>query len=136
MDNKKYTSLPSSMRKQQGMTMWSLVLSLGIAVFFAYILLKLVPVYTENRSVKGAMSRAFEQDENIRSLNRNVYIKAVQRQLFLDEAHRGIKFDKLIKFNRDKNGFVATLKYAKVVPLFFNISLKVDFDEKATKSVQ
>ena len=136
MDNKKYTSLSSSIKKQQGMTMWSLVLSLGIFVFFAYIILLLFPVYTENRSVKNAMNIGFDRSENLRSLNRNKYIELVQRQLFLDEAHRGIQFDKLMKFNRDKKGYIVTLKYAKVVPLFFNISLKVDFDEKVTRSIQ
>ena len=134
MNNKKHLSLLPSLKKQQGMSMWSLLVTVGVVIFFAYITLQLVPVYTQNETVKSAMTVGFDRAENIRTLNRNQYINTVQKQLFLDEAHRDIPFKDLIKFKRNKKGYIATLKYERVVPLFFNISLKVDFDQKVEKS--
>lgn len=82
------------------------------------------------------MSVAFERAENVRTLNRNKYVDLVQKQLFLDEAHRDIPFKQLIKFKRDKKNVTAQLSYAKTVPLFLNISLKVDFDESVVKEIR
>ena len=42
-------------RKQEGWTMLGLVLVIAVVMFFAYIVMKLVPVYLDNEEVKHAM---------------------------------------------------------------------------------
>lgn len=135
MKNKKQTPLPSAINKQQGWTMWSLMISIALVIFFAYILMQLVPVFSQNRSVNNAMNIAFDRADNVRTLNRKKYIDLVQKQLYLDDAHRDIPFQKLIKLSRDKRNMTANLTYSQIVPLFLNISLKVDFEEVVTRSL-
>ena len=120
--------------KQQGWTMWSLLFGIGITIFFAFIIMKLVPVYNQNNNVKNALVIAFDNADNVRSLKKNQYLALLQRQLFINEAHRDINFKELVQFTRSKTEVRADLKYSKVVPLFLNISLKVDFDESAARS--
>ena len=126
----------SSLNKQQGWTMWGLIVALGLVIFFVYIGMKLVPIYNQNMSVKNAMETAFTRVESLRTLKKAKYVSFVQRQLYLDEAHRDIAFQDLIDFRRDKRNIVVTLDYSQVVPLFFNISLKVDFNESITEPIR
>lgn len=117
-------------QKQGGWTMWTLLVSLGLLVFFGYIIMKLVPAYSENASIKNAMEIAFENSGNPRTMNKNTYIRAFRKQLYVDLVDdRFLDFKNDVSFKRNKNGVTVGVDYEKVLPLFYNINLMLDFSE-------
>ena len=124
----------ATQQKQAGMTMWGIIFLLSMLVFFGYIIMQLVPVYSENSNVKNAMEVAFDNSGNVRTVSKSSYLKAVQRQLYLDGAHKSVDFKKDLNFKRDKKGVTASIAYERIVPLFHNINLMVDFDEAVTRN--
>lgn len=125
---------PFNGSRQQGWTIWSLLFSIAVVMFFAYVGMKLVPVYSSNNNIKNAMEVAFENSGSVRSLQRSEYINKLNRQLYLDGTHKLIDFKKELTFTKAKNNVTARVDYFREVPLFFNISLKVDFINEVTKT--
>ncbi|MGH1542413.1 MAG: DUF4845 domain-containing protein [Arenicella sp.] len=120
-----------NMHRQQGWSFWSLSISLMVVVFFCYIGMLLVPVYSTNKNIENAMSIAFDRAGQVRTLSRKKYLDLLARQLYLDGSYEINPKD--LVYKKDKRGVSAQLKYDRVVPVVMNISLKVDFDIKAEK---
>jgi hypothetical protein len=54
-------------RKQEGLTLIGFGLALILAVFFAYVAMRLIPLYLEYHAVVGAMDRLQEDPRKISS---------------------------------------------------------------------
>jgi len=132
---KKRNELNSMKRidKQEGWTMWGLIFSLMLVVFFGYIIMQLVPVYTENSNIKRAMDVALDNSGTAQSLSKSNYTRALRKQLYIDGNHNSIDYKDDIMFKRKSGVVKIDLDYERIVPLFFNISLKLDFRNTVSK---
>lgn len=118
---------PQNFGKQQGWTFWSLAFVLGVIVFFAFIGMQLVPVFSANENVRNAMARSLE-DANLRTITRGKVLRKISDQLYLDGSHELLDYKKDIKMSRSRDSFTLIADYAREIPLFFNLSLKAKFD--------
>jgi len=116
-----------SIKRQQGWTMWSLMFTMGVILLFAYIGMQLVPVYTTNGSVTSAMNQTVDELDLYKATRRNVIIK-MNSQLYIDGNDGLLDYKNDLKVKRSKTNFILSTKYDREIPLFFNISMLVKFD--------
>ena len=74
-----------NIKSQAGWTIWSLIFVLGTVGFFAYVGMKLVPMYNENQNIVNAMQRSIDSTD-LRRVTRTQIIKSMEKQLYLDGA--------------------------------------------------
>jgi len=127
---KKFTSIG----RQKGWTMWSLMFVGGVIVFFVYIGFQLVPVYSGNANVKNAMQAAIER-VSPSSVSRNEVIKIMRAQLNLDGAKKSLNYKKDITVKRTKRQLIIATNYERRVELFYNLSLVATFNNEVTRDL-
>ena len=115
-----------NMDKQGGWTFWSLSLTLGTIMFFAYCIIQLVPIYSANGNVVNAMELSVA-DRDLRSVTRQQVVRKIDDQLYLDGSHELIDYKEDLAISRNKEKFVLQANYERKIPLFFNIKILVDF---------
>ena len=118
---------PQNFRKQQGWTFWSLAFTLSVIVFFAFVGMQLVPVYSANENIRNAMKRSVD-DVDLRTITRRKVIRKIDDQLYLDGTSGLLDYKNDIKMSRNRNSFTLIADYAREIPLFFNLSIKAKFD--------
>lgn len=113
--------------RQRGMTMWGTAFVVFVAVFFLFLLFKLLPVYVEDFKIRTALDGLASEPgaagrthaELVDRLNRRFVVDSVDevdaRQLRV--GARG----------RQK---VLAMRYEVVVPLAYNISALIEFDHE------
>jgi Tfp pilus assembly major pilin PilA len=115
-------------RNSRGITLIGFLIMLCVAGFFAYIVMKLVPVYVEYFGVVKAM----EQVKNEPG--------AAQRSVEEIRRELNVKFDlqyvdehdippQAIQVKREATGPVLRIAYEKRVPFMYNIDLVASFDK-------
>lgn len=116
-----------SIKSQKGWTFWSLLFTLGVILFVAYIAMQLVPVYTNNSSVTSAMNQTLDEVDLYKATRRGIIIK-MRDQLYVDGNDDLLNYKTDLKVKRSKTDFVLSTTYDREIPLFFNISMLVKFD--------
>ena len=113
-------------KSQGGWTIWSLIFVLGTIGFFAYVGMKLVPMYSENQNIVNAMERSVA-NADLRRVTRGSVIIAMEKQLYLDGADEIVDYKKAMTITRDTKSFKMVVDYERTVPLFANISILASF---------
>lgn len=113
--------------RQAGWTFWSMAFTMGVIMFFAYVGMQLVPVYSTNQNIKNAMIVAVEGSD-LRKVSRGQIIERMNRQLYMDGSHEVLDYKNDLKVKRSRNRFTVEAVYEAKVPLFSNISVTVDFN--------
>jgi len=114
-------------RKQKGLTLISMIVVLAVVGFFAYVAMKLIPVYTEYFGVVKSMKAVanmpnageatLEQIRNELSLNYSVQ--------YVDD--NTIPADG-VKLETQGGQHKLHITYDKKIPFLYNVSLLVHFD--------
>ena len=115
-------------RYSRGITLLGFLILLCVAGFFAYVVMKLVPVYVEYFGVVKAMEQVKSQPG--------------AAQMSLDQIRRdlNVKFDthyvdendvppQSIELKRQGGGAILRIAYEKRVPFMYNIDLVASFDK-------
>jgi hypothetical protein len=113
------------MKRQQGMGFAGVLLLLIAIVFVAIIGMKLVPAYIEYFSIKNAVT-SLTQSGELRGATVADVRKAFDRRLTIDYNITAIKPEDL-EITKDGNEVVIAFAYEKRIPLFYNISVVIDF---------
>lgn len=116
-----------NIKAQGGWTFWSMVFTLGVLGFFVYVGMKLVPIYSGNSNVKNAMKVSLK-NVDVRKATRSQVVKGMKGQLYLDGGGPDIDYKEDLKIVRDRNKLTVSIDYQRIVPLFSNISILVDFN--------
>ncbi|HEY2347115.1 MAG TPA: DUF4845 domain-containing protein [Xanthomonadaceae bacterium] len=116
-------------RAQQGITLMGFMIVLIIVGFFAYVAMRLVPMYTEYSSVSKALDEVAHDP------------KAAGADLYkirdLIERHFDISYvdsikPKDVQISRKDGGLTLSVQYDVTRPLFYNISLVGHFTKIAS----
>lgn len=108
--------------KQNGITLIGFVLVLLIVSFFAFMAMRLVPVYTEYYSVVKAMKSVSTEDASSLGKIQN----SLQRHF--DVGYVDTVKGKDAKIIRDNNGTQLNMNYEVRRPFIYNIDFVVKFD--------
>ena len=113
--------------KQQGMTLIGFVIVLAIAGIFAYVGMKLVPMYTEFYSVKSAM-KALAAEPGVAGYAPEKVRDLFSRKLYIDYSDDNIK-PQNIKLTRQGAGWKMEVNYEVRKPLIANLDVVGRFNQ-------
>ncbi len=115
-------------RNQQGITLISFILILGVVGFFGYLFMRLFPVYSEYYSavndIKAVTQTAGVEKESMDKI-RDHLIRRFQIS-YVDS----IVLEKNIKMYKEKEGKTLHLQYEVRRPLMYNLDFVAKFDRK------
>ncbi len=115
-----------NINRQGGWTFWSLTLTLAVIMFFAYVIIQLIPVYSANGNVVNAMELSVK-DVDLQGVTRREIIRKLDDQLYLDGSHELLNYKEDIAISRNKEKVVLQANYQRKIPMFFNIKILVEF---------
>ena len=114
--------------RQEGLTFISLLVVLAVIGFFAYIGIKLTPVYLENFSVKSSLKSLAEEESQGLGAG-ELRSRLLKRLEINDVAHVS---DRDIQISTQANGTTVGIQYEVVTPFYGNVSILVSFDDSVT----
>ena len=118
MKNRKY---------QQGVTGLGWLIILGLIAFFAFLVLKIYPIYWENYNVKSSL-KSLSQTDGISRMSRAQVRGLLLRKLDINNI-RTIK-KKNIKVTKRNGAAIVEVIYTVKVPLAGELSLLAEFNER------
>ena len=117
------------MRKQEGLTLIGFGLVLVLVVFFAYVGMRLVPLYLEYHAVVGAMDR-LQEDPMAARLSPAAIRERIMRSLYVSYATDNIKRNDIQVKRQD--GVQVRVAYEVRKPMVGNVDVIVKFDRTVT----
>lgn len=112
------------MQRQRGMSIIGVILILILVVFAALIGMRVTPAYIEYFTIKKAIS-ALTQSGELRGASAADVQRAFERRANVDDITSVSPQD--LEITKDGGDIVISFAYEKRIPLFYNISLVVDF---------
>jgi hypothetical protein len=114
--------------KQNGMTMLSWLVVLGILVFFMLIGIKMIPTYLENRSIQQVLMN-MENDRAVRSMSAGEMKRSFIKRLKINSVY---DFNRdSIKFKKEKFGTRINVNYEVRKPVAGNVEILMSFSNSA-----
>jgi Domain of unknown function (DUF4845) len=111
-------------KRQQGLGFAGVIILLIAIVFIAIIGMKLVPAYIEYFTIKKAIT-GMTQSGELRGGSVADVRKAFDRRAAVDDITALRPED--LEISKEGNEIVVSFAYEKRVPLFYNISVLIDF---------
>ena len=112
--------------RQEGWTLLGMLIVISVVMFFAYITIRLIPVYLDNEEVKHAMEVGLSKGDPA-TMNRTQIISNMYNQMVIDDTDYLTDWKKAVTYKKTRDGVMFATTYQRVVPLFYNISLQIDF---------
>ena len=112
------------MKRQRGMGFAGVLATLVGIIFLAIIGMKMVPAYLEYFAIKQAVA-AITQGGQLRSATVADVRKAFELRQAVDDFTAVGPKD--LEITKDGNEIVVSFAYEKRIPLFYNISILIDF---------
>ncbi|MDI1229761.1 MAG: DUF4845 domain-containing protein [Methylobacter sp.] len=116
----------SSPKNQQGLTLISIVLILGLIGFFVVLTLKVVPVYLDHGKVKSALA-ALQAMPDIQTKSEFEIRDSLSKRFNINYVYDVTKDD--IKVVKQGNYVKVDIEYETVVKLVDNLSLLAEFHD-------
>ena len=120
-------------RNTRGITLIGFVFLLGIAGFFAYMAMRLVPMYVEYFGVLKAMEMVKNEpgsaQKSLEEVRREIMLKFNTQ--YVDEADVP---PQAIQIRREGGAATLRIAYEKRVPFIYNIDLVATFDKSVNLS--
>ena len=101
-------------KRQSGMSMFGLLIMMGLFSFFLMVSIRLLPTYLEGRSLKDVLERVGDAS------NKEEPLSAVKRRVMNTFIANRVEalLPRQVKVYRDKGTIVINANYEKRVPLF------------------
>ena len=117
----------SNIRKQKGASMWMLLFGSALIVLFALVTMKLVPAYLDNNKVVTALESLKDQPGVGRWTRRQI-LEKVDNTLYVDLASDLLNLKEALVITKSKSMRVISIDYERVIPMAYNISALLDFE--------
>jgi len=116
----------SSPKNQQGLTLISIILILGLIGFFVLLTLKVVPIYLDHGKVKSALE-ALKSTPDIQTKSEFEIRDSLSKRFNINYVYDVTKDD--IKVIKHGNYVKVDIEYETVVKLVDNLSLLAEFHD-------
>jgi hypothetical protein len=113
-------------RKQSGVTLIGFMMILAIVGFFAYIIMKLFPVYSEYYGVLQAM-KAVQVEPGVATKTPDQIRSMLDRKFYISYV-KSVKPNN-IRVTRQGGGYLLTIKYEVRDNLIYNLDFVAVFDK-------
>jgi len=125
----------SNRRLQNGATLWGMLGVIMVILFFTMLTIKILPSYIENQKFQKALDNLAEDQAAVK-WNRHQMIKSLTNRLYIDFADETLDLSEAFSISKTRDARVLTISYEKVIPLAFNISALLDFENSAEISLK
>ncbi len=119
------------MRKNQGMTLVGMLLTMAVVVIAGILVMRIVPVYLQHYSVTSSINALkkvpateFSADP---AANARMLKDRLMKQLYINSVELPPEQIRIVPNGR--GNFLVSVKYQVTKPLVYNMSLLFDFDE-------
>ncbi len=113
-------------RQQQGLTMISIVLILGLIAFFTLLILKIAPIYMDHAKVVNALA-AVEETTDIQFKSKSEVLSSLKKRFNFNYVY-DIEDDD-ISIIKEGNYLKVDIEYEVVEKLVGNLSVLVEFHD-------
>ena len=113
-------------RTQKGITLLGFIVVLAIVGFFAFIIMRLFPVYSEYYGVLQAM-KAMQTEPGIAAKTPEQIKEMIGRKFYISYVTSVKKNN--IRLTRKDGGYVMNVKYEVRGPLLYNLEYVATFDK-------
>lgn len=107
-----------------------MLLSLAIIIFFSLLIMKLMPHYLDNRKLQTALE-GLTSDTGVATMTRRQIIQELTNKLFIDYGTEIVNLQEALMVDKSKGSMSLSVEYEVVVPLAWNISALLDFNNRA-----
>ncbi len=115
--------------RQSGITMWGLMVVAAVAAFFVFLALKLMPAYINNADVKTDMASLASQPNADRMTPEEIH-GSLSRRFEIDSvSHVNLRTDLRVSRPDPGGPQVVEIAYEVRVPLMYNVTALLDFDD-------
>jgi len=120
---------------QAGASMWGLLGGAGLVVLFALITMKLVPAYLDNNKVINALD-AVVNSPGVANWSRRQISDKIDNTLYVDLASDLLNLKEALSITKTKTVKVISIDYERVIPMAYNISALLDFENSVEIPLQ
>ncbi len=120
--------------KQNGMTFWGLLIVAALFVLFVLLVFKLLPPYMEHGKVKTALENISRQPGA--GDMEKTQIKAAFERRFDIEDVSNIDLNKALTVEKKPGSMTIRLVYERRVPIAYNVTALIEFDDTAQVNVR
>jgi hypothetical protein len=120
---------------QKGASMWTLVFTSALIVLFALVTMKLVPAYLDNNKIINALN-SLAETPGAANMSRRQVISKIDNTLYIDMASDLLDLNDALTITKTKNTKVFTIGYERVIPMAYNISALLDFENSVEVSLK
>ena len=113
--------------RQQGITIWGVLFVIGVLLFFGLLFMKLFPPYYDNLRIHNGMKLLVEEN-NVTELGRREVVRRLNRILLIDYVDEVVDMNEALRLERRDKGIDLRVNYEVVVPLAYNLSALIEFD--------
>ncbi len=121
-------------KRQNGMTFWGLLVIATLFIFFVVLFFKLLPPYMEYAKVKTALEGIAKQPGT--SEMDKSQIKAAFDRRFSIEDVGDIDLNKALTVEKKPGSMTIRIAYERRVPLAYNVTALIEFDDTAQVTVR
>ncbi len=115
--------------QQTGATLWSMISISVLVIFFALLLIQLIPPYLADMKVRAALDSIERQAKGSSMSNAQIMISLEKRFDIDSITHVNLREDVVIE--REGRMKIVRIAYEAQIPLVFNISALLEFDHSA-----
>ncbi len=113
--------------KQSGITIWGVLFTAGVLLFFGLLFMKLFPPYYDNLRIHNGMKLLVEEN-NVTEMARREIVRRLNRILLIDYVDEVVDMNQALRLDRRDKGIDLRVNYEVVVPLAYNLSALIEFD--------
>jgi hypothetical protein len=117
--------------QQRGITFLGLLVVLGVVGFFAFLAMRLFPVYSEYYSVVTAM-KGLQGEPGVGQMSPEKIRELLNKRLYISYVE-SVK-PQHVKVTRSANGYTLNIKYEVRRPMAYNIDFVAMFDKSVELS--
>ena len=114
-------------KKQNGMTFWGLLVVGGVLAFFVLLFFKLMPPYLEHARVKTALANIASQP-GAADMDKSQIKAAFDRRFNIEDIYE-IDLSKALFVEKKPGATTIRIAYEKRVPLAYNVTALIEFDD-------
>lgn len=115
-----------SKKYQRGMSIWSMSFVVGVFAFIIFLIFKLFPPYMEYFKVVKALD-SLAQSSDIAAMSKADMVTALARRFDIDNVDLDPAKNLYLE-PRGRGSRLMRIHYENVVPLFYNVSLLLEFE--------
>jgi len=116
--------------RQKGVSLVGFIIIMAMVAVLSLLVMKLFPAYNDNFKISQAMT-GLQKTPGLKNATRKQIINALNKRLYINYGDKVVDINKTLKIKKHGGKRVVHVDYEVVIPLVYNISALLTFDNSA-----